>query len=169
MNVNKKLFLKYQREANLGKSEGIKNLDKLMLSKFSRYVKKPFTEVTRDDIINFFNDMETGVVKTKYGKNYGKYTIEQFKSQIKKFYKWLYGWEEGKALPEQIKGLKLNISRAYKKKTRAQMLDPEQIQQLIDTADNPRDKAMNNPFLNFLQCHPNLFPLLQKLLLRFGL
>jgi pyrrolidone-carboxylate peptidase len=33
----------------------------------------------------------------------------------------------------------------------------------------PRDKATNNPFLNFLQSHPNLFPLLQKLILNLGL
>jgi len=36
----------------------------------------------------------------------------------------------------------------------------------------PRSKhIINNPFFNFLQCHPNLFPLLQKLLqqLSFGL
>ena len=37
----------------------------------------------------------------------------------------------------------------------------------------PRDKAIKNPFLNFLQdflqSHPNIFPILQKLLLRFGL
>ena len=33
----------------------------------------------------------------------------------------------------------------------------------------PRDKATNNPFLNFLQSHPDLFPLLQKLLLNLGL
>jgi len=28
----------------------------------------------------------------------------------------------------------------------------------------PRNKAINNPFLNWLKCHPNVFPLLQKLL-----
>jgi len=33
----------------------------------------------------------------------------------------------------------------------------------------PRDKTLNNPFLNWLQCHPFLFPLLQKLLQSFGL
>lgn len=32
-----------------------------------------------------------------------------------------------------------------------------------------KNKAINNPILNFLQSHPNMFPLLQKLLLRFGL
>jgi len=33
----------------------------------------------------------------------------------------------------------------------------------------PRNKAIFNPFLNFLQNHPNLFPLLQKLLQNFRL
>ena len=30
---------------------------------------------------------------------------------------------------------------------------------------NLRNKALNTPFLNFLQQHPNLFPILQKVLL----
>ena len=33
----------------------------------------------------------------------------------------------------------------------------------------PRIKAINRLSLNFLQCHPNLFPLLQMLLQRLGL
>ncbi|GAH26118.1 unnamed protein product, partial [marine sediment metagenome] len=33
----------------------------------------------------------------------------------------------------------------------------------------PRDKEINNPFLQFLQNHPNLFPLLQKLIQQLGL
>jgi hypothetical protein len=33
----------------------------------------------------------------------------------------------------------------------------------------PRNKIVNNPFLNFLQSHPNLFPLLQKLKQNLGL
>ena len=33
----------------------------------------------------------------------------------------------------------------------------------------PRNRAMNTPFLNFLQNHPNLFPILTFLLQRFGI
>ena len=32
----------------------------------------------------------------------------------------------------------------------------------------PRDKAINNPLLNFLQSHPNIFPLLQKQIQQLG-
>ena len=32
----------------------------------------------------------------------------------------------------------------------------------------PRNKAINNPFLQFLQNYPNLFPLLQKLIIQLG-
>ena len=32
-----------------------------------------------------------------------------------------------------------------------------------------KSKTINNPFLNFLQSHPNMFPLLQRLLQRLGL
>ncbi|OGS40649.1 MAG: hypothetical protein A3K77_08530 [Euryarchaeota archaeon RBG_13_31_8] len=142
MNINKEVFLKYQREVNLGKTSHTKELDRQFLSKFSVYVKKPFTEVTKDDIINFLNDLENGVVTTRYDKPYKKYTIELFKSQIKKFYKWLYHWEDGMALPEQIKGIKLNINKAYVRKTKADMLDEGEIQQLINSCGNARDKAI---------------------------
>jgi len=142
MNINKQVFIKYQREVNLGKTNHTKELDRQFLSKFSQYIRKPFTEVTRDDIINFLNDLENGVVTTRYDKPYNKYSIELFKSQIKKFYKWLYDWEDGQALPEQIKGIKLNINKAYVRKTKAQMLEEGEIQQLIDSCDNARDKAI---------------------------
>jgi hypothetical protein len=33
----------------------------------------------------------------------------------------------------------------------------------------PRNKAINTPFLNFLQNHPNMFPMMQMLLQRLGL
>jgi hypothetical protein len=36
------------------------------------------------------------------------------------------------------------------------------------TVTIPRDKPINNPFLNFLQCQPNLFPFLQKLIQQLG-
>jgi hypothetical protein len=36
------------------------------------------------------------------------------------------------------------------------------------TVTIPRDKAINNPFLNWLHSHPNLFPLLQKLIQQLG-
>ena len=56
MNINKQVFIRYQREVNLGKTNHTKDLDGQFLSKFSGYIRKPFTEVTRDDIINFLND-----------------------------------------------------------------------------------------------------------------
>ena len=33
----------------------------------------------------------------------------------------------------------------------------------------PRDKSIKNPFINLLQCYPNIFLLIQKLLQHFGL
>jgi hypothetical protein len=37
------------------------------------------------------------------------------------------------------------------------------------TVAMPRNRAIKNPFLNFFQIHPNLFPILQLLLQRLGL
>ena len=33
----------------------------------------------------------------------------------------------------------------------------------------PRNKAINTPLLNWLQSHPNIFPIIQRLLHRLGL
>ena len=37
------------------------------------------------------------------------------------------------------------------------------------TVTMPRNRAINRPFLNFLESHPNLFPILRLLLQRLGL
>lgn len=142
MNVNKKTFLEYQREANMGKSIHVKILDKQVLSKFSRYVKKPFTEVTKENIINFFHDLESGNIKTKWGKPFSQYTIEQYKSQIKKFYKWLYKWEQGQTEPEQIRWIQIDTKKAYKHKTQADILTTEELNKLIKTAKTLRNQTI---------------------------
>jgi hypothetical protein len=40
--------------------------------------------------------------------------------------------------------------------------------EVTKTITMPRDKVINNPVLQFLQLHPNLFPLLQIILQKLG-
>jgi hypothetical protein len=47
--------------------------------------------------------------------------------------------------------------------------NPEDYYEMYVYLKTPRHKAISNPFLQFLQNHPNLFPLLQKLILHLGL
>ena len=138
MSSNREIFKKYQREVNLGKSRDVKLMDRQMISKFVKYVKKPFDKITKEDLVSFFNDMESGNLKNKWGRPYGKYTIELCKSQAKKFFKWYTGEKE----PEIVSWIQINVKKAYKKKTSADILSPEEIGILIKTANNPRNKAI---------------------------
>ena len=90
MSSNREIFKKYQREVNLGKSRDVKLMDRQMLSKFVKYVKKPFDKITKEDLVSFFNDMESGNLKNKWGRPYGKYTIELCKSQVKEVLQMVY-------------------------------------------------------------------------------
>ena len=47
--------------------------------------------------------------------------------------------------------------------------NPDDYCEISVTLTTPRNRAINTPFLNFLQNHPNLFPILQLLLQRLGL
>jgi hypothetical protein len=51
------------------------------------------------------------------------------------------------------------------------VMDPSEYCEIPISLTTPRDKAINNLFLNWLQCNSNMFPFLQKLIqqLRFGL
>lgn len=106
MNDNNEILKQYQREVNMGKSQGVKIMDNQVITKFIRNINKTFKQVTLDDVMDYFEKMYNGEIKTFRNKKYNPYTIEQHKSQLKKFFKWLYDWEEGKELPHPIKKFK---------------------------------------------------------------
>lgn len=67
MSYNKETFKRYQQEANLGKSKHARVLDKQVISKLVKYAKKSFDEITKEDLVCFFNDMESGNITNKWG------------------------------------------------------------------------------------------------------
>ncbi len=129
------------QEKNFGKSQHTHKLDKIILTSFSKYVNKTFMEVKKEDVVAFFNAMKSGELHSKRGK-YGDYTIELYKSQIKKFYKWLYNYEETQSVPKQVSWITVNAKRAYKHKTEADILTVEEVEALIEAAKTPRNRAI---------------------------
>jgi hypothetical protein len=66
------------------------------LAKFGRFIKKPYEDATKDELIDFFND-------------FNWYKSRSLKVCIKAFYKWLHG---GQAYPECVSWIK-KIGRAH--------------------------------------------------------
>jgi len=66
---------------------------------------KSFDEITKEDLASFFNDMELGNITNKWGRPYNKLTIETYKFQIRKFFKWFTGEKE----PDIVSWLHPNI------------------------------------------------------------
>ncbi len=140
--TNEHIYEKYTAEVGSQQSKSTQATDKNILTILSNFVKKPYTEITKDDIVKLINALTHGTLLSSRGKTYGPYSVVIFKAQLMKFFKWLYNWEKGQALPEQIAFLKLNVKRAYKLKTIADCLTEDEVKILIDTAKTPRNKAI---------------------------
>ncbi len=113
--------------------------DKMVLHTFCGYVQKPFKEITKQDIIKFFNAMKHGEIQGKRGV-YNSSTIEIFKIKLKSFFKWFTSEDE----PKQTSMLKYNLNKIQKKnkKTVKDILTAEEIWRFVDSIKTPRNRAI---------------------------
>jgi site-specific recombinase XerD len=132
-----KVIKKYQQEINHCYSKHVKLMDANILKVFNKNVTKDYSDITKDDIVEFFDKLINGEILTSHNKPYSPYTIEFFKSQLKKF----FVWYTKVANPEQTAWLKTN-KKAYKQKTASDILSLEEIKLLIKSCTNVRDKAI---------------------------
>jgi len=97
--------------------------------RLARFIKKPFEEATKDDVLNFFDSTN--------GQKLG--TINNYKNAIKPFFQWLHKMEEND-YPECVKW----ITRKYENKFKLpeEILSEDDIIKMISKADNPRNKAL---------------------------
>ncbi len=149
MENNDKILEKYLRESNQTNKKSSIKCDYQIIKKLLQHIKKPFKQITSDDILEYFQKIQNGTIKTRLGKPYNSYTTEQHKTQVRKFFKYLYNWEEGQSLPEPVRKLKINLSRSYEWKDLSEIPTIEEILLLIQACDktsNPfvaiRDKAI---------------------------
>ncbi|MGH9922011.1 MAG: tyrosine-type recombinase/integrase [Nitrososphaerales archaeon] len=101
------------------------------LKSISRILNRRFDEATKEDIVRLIVEIEQ--------KPLSVWTKHDYKVILKKFYQWLYNYEEG--YPPVVKWIKAsnNISNGLKK---SDLLTPEEVKKLVEAATTLRDKAL---------------------------
>jgi site-specific recombinase XerD len=135
MRLNEELFSRYHKERNSGKSHETIKLESYVLKRLSDHVKKPMEQVSKQDLIDYFDFLVSH-------EHLEPYTIVTHKILVKKFFKWLYHTKETGKIPEQVLWIEVNKKKAYKTKTKADMLTPQEVQKIIDACKHPLEKAM---------------------------
>ena len=98
------------------------------LCHLGRSCPKPFEEMTKDDIINFFTD-----------KKYSKTTKSSYLLCFKTFFRWVYGLPEGQ-YPECVSWIKLK--NVQSELTKSDLITEEEMKRMIAYTQNPRDRAI---------------------------
>ena len=98
-----------------------------MLIRFISKVNKNFKDVTRDDIEKYLASR----------KGVKDCTVDNDKTIIKKFYKWLYKTED---YPELVKWIQLSNNYTYKKSS--DMLTDDDVKKLMAKCNNLRDRCI---------------------------
>jgi integrase/ribosomal protein L40E len=115
----------FEREkAAQGTASGTRYMYFFCLCKLANFLKKPFKEATKSDLIDFF-------------KTYSWYKSPSLKVSVKAFYKWLYG---GKDYPECVSWIKTN--GFAKRKLPEEILTKDEVKMMAEAALNPRDRAL---------------------------
>lgn len=108
-----------------------------MLESFCPQCSKPFSEVTKDDVVSYLSYLSQ--YKTKvYHKKMSPASIRHYKTALKYFFVWINGHE---GVPHCVKFIKRE-RREEMRKLPKDMLSTEEIRKMIEAAPNPRDKAM---------------------------
>jgi len=105
---------------------------KSLLLNFYKAVNKPFKDVTREDIDGYLAKLKPS-------------TAEIMKSKLRAFFKWFYKCDK-KTLPEVVSHLESNKKALAPTKTDADVLDPEEIEKLINAHSSVSHKAIIEAF-----------------------
>jgi len=129
---NQKIILEYDNELNANNYKDETRVHYLRtLARLSIFVNKPFKEMTKKDIADFF------VICKE--KKYGPEALEYHRIGIKRFFKWLLGEDE--IYPENVRWLKK--SNGLKKQTLPEeLLTKEDVLRIVEASGNPRDRAL---------------------------
>ena len=92
---------------------------------------KPFSEVTKEDIIGFVGTIEQ--------RDYSDWTKRDYKVLLKRFYKWFRRCEEG--YPPEVKWIKVKDSFPNRLRKK-DLLTVEEIEAIVKAASTLRDKAL---------------------------
>lgn len=130
--ANKKLILEfdsYIASIGLGRLRRLKYLGNL--SWFSREFGKPFSKVTKKDLLELVGKVETSDLKA--------WTKADRKILIKRFFKWFKGNDED--YPDEVRWIKCHVKERLVKLPE-ELISEDEIKRMADAATKPRDKAM---------------------------
>ncbi len=128
---NKKTIMKfsdYLISEGLSRARIIKYISHLR--KISELIKKNFEDADREDVERIFRAIETSEL--------ADYTKKDYRVICKRFYKWLRKTDE---YPPEVSWLKATL-RNNSHKLPEDMLTQDEIIQMVNAADHPRDKAL---------------------------
>ncbi|MEN7981832.1 MAG: tyrosine-type recombinase/integrase [Nanoarchaeota archaeon] len=131
---NKETILKFKNYL-LSEGIGVPRIERCIgeLVKYSKMLKKPFEEATKNDIRAVIGELnQTGLAEeTKKG----------FKVIVRKLYRFIEDIDEKGVYPERVRWISINIPRS-KSKLPEELLTEEEIKKIIQKCNNPRDKAL---------------------------
>jgi len=110
----------------------VKNYHSL-LSTFSKVINKPFKDVTRENIDRYLANLKPS-------------TAEIMKSKLRAFFKWFYNCDK-KTLPKVVSHLESNQKALAPTKTDADVLDPDEIEKLINAHSSVSHKSLIESFI----------------------
>lgn len=128
---NSKIVLRFYKQLTaegIGIARRIKYL--ATLRRIASLLNKPFSKVTKDDIVDFVAKIEQ--------RDYSEWTKHDYKMILKRFFRWLRGCED--EYPLEVRWIKLrsNIPNKLEKKD---LLTVDEIEAIANSARNVRDKA----------------------------
>lgn len=130
---NKKIIFRFKDHCvreGLSKPRVIKLL--ILLRIIGLEIVKDFDKAKRRDIERYVTLIQE--------KDISVWTKHDYKVALKKFYKWLKQTDDG--YPEEVKWIKTNVKKIEKKLPRiSDLLKEDEVKNLINNADHPRNKA----------------------------
>ncbi|MFC1716111.1 tyrosine-type recombinase/integrase [Candidatus Poribacteria bacterium] len=96
------------------------------------HISKPFKRATKKDIIKLCRDIKS--------QSWTEKTKRTHQCILKKFYKWLYGMEQKGQYPEIVAWVETTERKDRNKFP--DIITEEELEQMLQAADNPRDKAL---------------------------
>lgn len=133
---NKKLIFDFKDYAKVEAGLGTPRIARYMgiLKDWALILKKDFDKCTKEDIVK-------AVSKIQDKENYTAWTKATYKIMLKRFFRWLKN--TGNKQPEETEWIQTVIKRTDKKMiSNSELLTEQEIQNIIDTATNIRDKAL---------------------------
>lgn len=155
LDCNKQLLFKFYNErlaSGIKKGSLVNSLK--ILSRIVECIDKPFKDVSKEELITFFNDLKPLKVELVtpnhiFVRDVGEYspqTIMRYKHNVKTFWNWLF--ENDQTALRDNKGIPLAVSwvrsgnKKLASKMRKDILSREEVMELIKVSPHIRNKAI---------------------------